>query len=277
MNLSPSAEDALLLETAVEAVREAGRIALDKQRSLAAIRLKGVKDLVTEADLACDEAIRALLEARFPDHDIETEEAEGVKRGGAVTWHVDPIDGTINYSRGIPLWGISVGAARGGRMAAGAVFLPALNELFTAVRGGGAFLNGSRIFVSEVTKTSDSILSHGDLNVGGEAGRIRDLNGKNFALIRAAADKAQRVKCLGSAVVEGAYVAAGRMEAYAMAYFHAWDVAAASLLVEEAGGTVTTLTGAPFSLSSPDALFTNGKVHAELASAFAAALPGGHV
>jgi myo-inositol-1(or 4)-monophosphatase len=249
------------LKTAVDAARAAGRLALSMQHSLKEIRFKGEKDVVTEADLACDAAIRKILTAAHPDHGIVTEEAEALRQGGEFTWFVDPIDGTINFSRSFPLWGISVGLRQGADMVAGAIYLPATDEMFTATRGGGAFLNGNRIHVSSVTKLDQGILSHGDFNVGNTPEERHSMNQRLLAARSRAAGSLQRVKCLGSAVVESSYVASGRMEAYCMMAMKPWDVAVGSLLVTEAGGKVTRADGTPFSVEGPDALFSNGALH----------------
>ncbi len=252
------------LATAVQAVQEAGLMALSMQNGLKQIRYKGEKDLVTEADLACDQAIRHILTGAYPGHNLVTEEAADLEHGSPFTWFVDPIDGTVNYSRGFPLWGVSVGLRDGGEMAAGAIYLPALNELYTAVKGGGAFLNGNPIKASAVSELRGAIISHGDFNVGPSEEMQLELNRKNFLARMRMAAALQRVKCLGSAVVEGAFVAAGRMEAYCMVTMKPWDVAVSGLLVTEAGGKVTRLDGSPFDVQGPDALFSNGILHEDL-------------
>jgi fructose-1,6-bisphosphatase/inositol monophosphatase family enzyme len=264
-----------LLRTAVEAVRAAGALARSMQADLKDIRFKGPKDVVTEADLACDAAIRDILAKAHPGHDIVTEEAAALRRAGGDgkdgrhTWFVDPIDGTVNYSRGFALWGVSVGvrqddAPGGPAMVAGAIWLPVLDELYTATAGGGAFLNGRPLRVSPVDRLEDAIISHGDFNIGSTPEQRNDLNRRSLSARMHTASSVQRVKCLGSAVVEGSLVAAGRMEAYCMLAMKPWDVAVTSLLVREAGGAVSRVDGSPFSVEGPDALFSNGVLHAPL-------------
>jgi myo-inositol-1(or 4)-monophosphatase len=249
------------LDVATAAAREAGLKALALQKNLHGIRFKGPKDLVTEADILSDQLIRDRLNAAFPDHNLITEEGDDTKRGSAFTWHVDPIDGTINYSRRFPLWGVSIGLAENDAMLCGAIYLPATDEMFTASRGGGAFLNGEPIHVSTTQDLSQAIISHGDFNVGPDEKSRRIFNEGNFLARMGTVSAVQRVKCLGSAVVEGAYVASGRMEGYCMVLLNSWDVAVTTLLVTEAGGRVTTLTGEPWNLSHRNALFTNGHLH----------------
>jgi myo-inositol-1(or 4)-monophosphatase len=252
------------LATAVAAAREAGTLALSMQGRLHDIHFKGEKDVVTEADFACDAAIRKTLTTAYPDHNIVTEEEAAIEHGSEYTWFVDPVDGTVNYSRGFPLWGVSVGLRKGDAMVAGAIFLPALDEMFSVTLGGGAFLNGRAIRTSAVDQLQEAILSHGDFNIGATAAQRLEMNSRVFSARLRAAASVQRVKCMGSAVLEGAFVAAGRMEAYCMMSMKPWDVAVAGLLVTEAGGMVSRVDGGAYSILGPDALFSNGRMHAEL-------------
>jgi myo-inositol-1(or 4)-monophosphatase len=250
----------------VDAARAAGAIALERQRGLAPSRYKGVKDVVTEADIECDRLIRSRLTAAFPDHDLLTEEEGVLNRGSEYRWIVDPIDGTINYSRGIPLWGVSIGLSHRGKMLCGAVYLPVTDELYTAVAGGGAFVNGTPIRVSDVGDPLLAVLSHGDFNAGTDEERS-GLNGTNMLAQARLVEVVQRIKCLGSAVIEGTYVATGRIDAYWMNYLKPWDVAVTTLLVAEAGGRVSDLRGNPWTLECGDALFSNGLLHDPLLAA----------
>ncbi len=249
------------LGAAIKAAEEAGGIARSMQHALRDVRFKGEKDVVTEADLASDAAIRKSLSAAYPKHNIVTEEADNVDQGSEFTWFVDPIDGTVNYSRGFPLWGVSIGLRRKDAMVAGCIWLPALEEMYTASLGGGAYLNGKRIQVSAVSELRHAIIAHGDFNVGPTDEIRKELNARNLESRGRAAAALQRVKCMGSAVVEGAFVAAGRMEAYCMLAMHSWDVAVGSLLVTEAGGKVTHLDGSAFDIEGKNALFSNGILH----------------
>jgi myo-inositol-1(or 4)-monophosphatase len=254
----------VFLQTAVDAVRAAGAVALHRQYSLGAVRFKGKKDVVTEADIECDRLIRARLETAFPDHDLLTEEEGALNKGSEYCWYVDPIDGTINYSRGIPLWGVSVGLSHRGRMLCGAIYLPVFDELYTVIAGEGAFLNGVRIHVSAEANLSHAIVSHGDFNVSADDAERQRLNGENFWTRMRTVASVQRVKCLGSSVVEGAYIAAGRLDGYWMVYFKLWDVSVTTLLVAEAGGGITDLQGNPWTLESKTLLLSNGALHADM-------------
>ena len=262
-----SPDTSVFLTAAIDAVRVAGAVALSRQKTLGPSRFKGAKDVVTEADIECDRLIRERLLKDFPDHDLLTEEEGALSQGSDYCWIVDPIDGTINYAHGIQLWGVSVGLSYKGKMLCGAIYLPVYDELYTAVAGGGAFLNGEAIKVGPCSNLSEAIVSHGDFNVGADDAERRELNAENFWWRMRTVAGVQRVKCLGSAVVEGAYIAIGRLDGYWMGYFKAWDVAVTTLLVTEAGGLVTDLQGKPWTLQSRTALFSNGTLHAALLDA----------
>jgi myo-inositol-1(or 4)-monophosphatase len=263
----PAVDTRTFLDLATDLAREAGKLALERRKTLGPARAKGVKDLVTEADIECDRLIRARIAAAFPAHDLLTEEEGALDHGGEYRWIVDPIDGTVNYSRGLPLWGNSIALTHRGATLCGAIYLPVFDEMFTAVAGEGAFLNGARLRVSDVADPDALILSHGDYNVGPDHPTRLALNAENYAAHARLAEGALRVKCLGSSVVEGSYVASGRLDGYFMTTLKPWDVAVTSLLVAEAGGRVTELSGAPWALESRTALFSNGVAHDALVRA----------
>jgi myo-inositol-1(or 4)-monophosphatase len=250
-----------LAAVATELAVRAGDLALDMQDSLASVREKGLKDVVTEADEACERLIMESILRLFPDHNTITEEHPSRRTGSDITWYIDPIDGTVNYSRGIPVWGVSIGVAWRGRMEAGVIRLPVTDETYTAVRGEGAFVNGKAIRVSPTESLADTIMASGDFNVGPNPQRQEATNRLNLAMFGRVAPRIRRIKCFGAAVAESAMVAAGRIEAYLMNNFNPWDVAAASLLVTEAGGKVSDIDGRPFALDGVTALFTNGHIH----------------
>jgi myo-inositol-1(or 4)-monophosphatase len=257
------------LEEQIEKLlRESGQMALDylKNRTPESVQDKGYKDVVTQADLAIDAFLRKRFAELQPKWNLWTEE-EGMKNNGSrFTWVADPIDGTVNFSRGIPLWGISIAVLEGPspdfrKPICGGIFLPALNELYIASTHRGARCNGNPIQVSDISNPEEALISNGDFNVG-NAEKINAWNLKNF---EKQAEHLRRVKCLGSAVVESALVASGRLDAYAMTVSYPWDIAAGIILVEEAGGKCTQLNGKDTRIRPhADILFSNGILHDQI-------------
>lgn len=244
-------------------VREAGLAALSLQANLGEIRYKTPKDVVTAADLESERLLVGEIRKRFPEHAVRTEEAGKVSAGslGAPCWFVDPVDGTVNFSRGLPMWGVSAALVENGEPLAAICFLPRLGEMFVATKGGGAFMNGVKISVSETSELSHAIVTNGDFNVG-EVAKINPQNLRNFAR---EAEACMRVKCMGSAVAEGCCLAAGRLDGFVMTMSYPWDIAGVALIVREAGGSATEISGAALEFRDrEDALFSNGVLHREL-------------
>lgn len=250
------------LSVAETLARRAGDLCLEIQQDLGEIHYKSKKDVVTRADIASEKLIVEGIRKAFPTHSIRTEEA-GVIEGSdpRYLWIIDPVDGTVNFSRGIPLWGISIALHFEGKPLVAAVNLPKLGELYTAVKGGGAFMNGKAIHVSRECESVHAIVSNGDFNVG-DAAKINEQNSRNFAREAVAFE---RVKCLGSAVIEGCFTACGRIDCFVMTMSYPWDIGAIALLVEEAGGKSTRIDGKPLEfVDAEQVIFTNGLLHETL-------------
>jgi myo-inositol-1(or 4)-monophosphatase len=253
--------DPLFLATATEIVLKAGDIQRSRQTSGFRVDKKGIRDLVTEVDLECERMCRALIAERFPDHDILAEELGSGPAERATArhrWVFDPLDGTTNYAHGLPVFCASLGLEIDGRPEVGAVYDPTRQELFTAERGQGAFLNGSRLHISETPDVLNALLVTGfpyDLHKHAD-----DLLGLFGAFLR----RAQAVRRLGSAALDLCYVAAGRFDGFWERHLKPWDVAAGVLIVEEAGGRVSGMDGAPFASSAGHLLATNGVIHDEM-------------
>ena len=242
--------------------RRAGDLCLEIQQNLGDVHYKSKKDVVTRADIASEKLIVDTLRETFPTHSIRTEEA-GVIEGTdpRYRWIIDPVDGTVNFSRGIPLWGISIALHFEGKPLVAAINLPKLGELYTASKGGGAFMNRKPIHVSRESDSIHAIVSNGDFNVG-DVAKINEQNSRNFAR---EAEAFERVKCLGSAVVEGCFTACGRIDCFVMTMSYPWDIAAIALMVEEAGGKSTRIDGQPLEfVDAEQAVFTNGLLHQNL-------------
>ena len=247
------------LNVATDLARKAGDLCLELQSNLGDVRYKSVKDVVTIADVSSEKLIVEGLRKAFPTHSVRTEEA-GVIEGSdpRFRWIIDPVDGTVNFSRGIPLWGISIALFFEDKPLVAVVNVPKLGEHYCAAKGQGAFMNGKPIHVSRETNPTHAIVSNGDFNVG-EAAKINVQNSRNFAR---EAETFERVKCLGSAVIEGCFTACGRIDCFVMTMSYPWDIAAIALLVEEAGGKSTHIDGTPMQfVDSEQVIFSNGLLH----------------
>lgn len=250
--------DPLCLATAIEAVIAAGDLQVKRLGTAMRVDKKGEIDLVTEVDLEVETMVRRLIADRFPDHAFLAEELGQTSASQAAVrscWVFDPIDGTTNYAHGLPMFCASLGLEVDGRREVGAVYEPTRKELFTAERGQGAFLNGTRLHVSETETLLDAMLVTGfpyDIHHHGD-----DL----VALFGVFLTKARAVRRLGSAAIDLCYVAAGRFEGFWEQQLKPWDLAAGSLIVEEAGGRVTGMDGHAFDLRAGHVLASNGRVH----------------
>lgn len=264
---TPDLEDSYL-RTAVRACRAAGRIQVAAFGTAPAVEHKGEIDLVTSIDRRSERAILAILSSSFPDHGILAEESDPHSGNAEHLWVVDPLDGTTNYSRGFPYFCVSVALARAGRVIVAAVFQPLLGELFTAVRGRGARLNGAPLRVSSQPRLDQAFLATGfpyDIR------RTRRTNLDNFTRF---ATRCLAVRRAGAAALDLAYVAAGRFDGFWELKLRPWDIAAASLLVEEAGGRVSGLGGRPWRLPVRDVVASNGRVHGEMLAVLASGRAG---
>lgn len=252
------------MATAIDIVLRAGEIQLAGLHRHLQVRKKSAIDLVTEVDLAVERMCRDVLAERFPSHAIEAEEfgrtagtadAGVAPDGHRYCWIFDPLDGTTNYAHGLPVFCAALALEIDGRVDVAAIYDPTRRELFTAERGRGAFLNGVRLSVSTTTTLLDSLL------VTGFPYDIHTNPGELLALFGAFIGQARAVRRLGSAALDVCYVAAGRFDGFWEQRLHVWDIAGASLLVEEAGGRVSGMDGTPFQPRAGQILASNGLVH----------------
>lgn len=250
------------LEVAVDAARRAGGLLLERFGARRQVDYKGSpSNLVTEMDRQAEALIVERLRRRFPDHAILAE--EGGTHAGSVThrWIVDPLDGTTNYAHGMPFFAVSIALEIEGQVALGVVYDPNRAECFTARRGQGAFLNGSPLRVSETPTLDESLLSTG------YPYEIRKVRDNNLAEHAALMVRCRSIREMGSAAINLALVAAGRLDAFWELKLGPWDVAAGCLMVEEAGGRVTTPDGGPVDLGAPSVVASNGRIHGEILAA----------
>jgi myo-inositol-1(or 4)-monophosphatase len=250
--------DPVFLATAVEIVLRAGGIQMSRRESGFSVNKKGTIDLVTEVDLECERMCRDVLAERFPDHDILAEELSSGPAQVASSryrWVFDPLDGTTNYAHGLPVFCASLALEIDGEAVAGAVYDPTRKELFTGERGAGAFLNGTRLHVSETGALLDALLVTGfpyDVHQ-----RLQPL----LAMFGAFLGQARAVRRLGSAALDLCYVAAGRFDGFWEQSLRPWDVSAGALIVEEAGGRITGMDGTRFDPAAAHLVASNGRIH----------------
>ena len=220
----------------------------------------GKQNLVTEYDKAAENSIISAIFKHFPDHAILAEESGDTQKGNSpITWIIDPLDGTVNFAHGLPLFSVSIATAIHGKIVSGVVYQPITNELFTAEIGKGGLLNGKQIFVSKIDRIENSLMSTGfPYNVDQDPLQCVE----KFAQMQL---KGVPLRRLGSAALDMAYVAAGRCDAFWEVGLHPWDMAAGKLLVEEAGGVVTHWDGTAHQvLGYETVLATNGLLHKAL-------------
>jgi myo-inositol-1(or 4)-monophosphatase len=250
------------VETAADIAHQAGSLLRYYFERRVSFEMKGDFDLVTEADKASEKLVVGRLKEHFPDHGIVAEEGGGHDSASEYRWYVDPLDGTTNFAHSYPVWNVTLALEKAGELIAGVIFDPTRDELFTCERGGGAFLNGRRICVSDVARVADSLLCTGFPN------HNRATN-PNIHFFHELAMSAHGVRRSGSAAVDLAHVACGRLDGFWEIGLSPWDMAAGILLIQEAGGMCTDMEGGRHRLTSPHLLTDNGVLHSELVAIFA--------
>lgn len=253
-------QPAAWLATAVEIVRRAGAMQLDRLGGDLQVRKKGAIDLVTALDVEVERMGRAVIAERFPDHQVLAEELgnDADRVPARFRWVFDPLDGTVNFAHGLPIFCSCLALEVDRRPVAAAVYDPTRRELFTAERGGGARLNGAPLRVSDTGSVLDAMLCTGfpyDVHAN-----VDDLVGLFGAFVA----QARAVRRLGSAALDLCYLAAGRFDGFWEQRLHPWDVSAASLVVEEAGGRLSRFDGAPFDTHGDEIVASNGRIHDEM-------------
>lgn len=255
------------LETSIEIAREAGALLAAYFDRRVAFELKGEFDLVTEADRASEKLVVERLRSHFPDHAIVAEEGGGQSGSSDYRWYVDPLDGTTNFAHGFPMFNITLALERAGELIAGVIYDPVRGELFTAERGAGAYLNGVRIHVSRTARVQDALVATGFPS------RKRHLN-VNVHFYYQLAMMSHGVRRAGSAALDLAYVACGRLDAFWEFGLNPWDMAAGILIVSEAGGACSDMKGGPVNVRGPHLLADNAAIHAGMVDLFAEIFAG---
>lgn len=250
-------------QAAVEIAKEAGEFLLERLDKTRTIEYKDKNrfNIVTEVDKASEKLIVDFLKDRFPSHDVLGEEGTDTRRSAAGRdwlWIVDPLDGTVNYAHGYPLFATSIGLLHKGKPVVGVVFEPNHNELFVAEQGGGAMMNDKPIRVSKNDKVEGSMLSTGfAYNVAQT--RLNNIDYFNRFIL-----KCHAVRRDGVASVDMCYVACGRYDGFWEFFLKPWDIAAGAVIVEEAGGRLSMLDGKPLDIFGDEIMASNGLIHDEM-------------
>jgi len=259
------------VETAETIAREAGALLRDFYHRGVRTEYKGDVDLVTEADRASEKLITERLRGAFPDHGVYGEEGTRSALGSEFRWYVDPLDGTTNFAHGFPVFCVVLGCERrhaglrddeDGEMVAGVIYDPLRDEMFSAARGDGARLNGEPMHVSRTTALQESLIATGFPS-------HKRHRSPNVHFYQEFTLRSHGVRRAGSAALDLAYVAAGRLDGFWEFKLNPWDTSAGFLLMEEAGGTITRFDGSRFRLDSSEVFATNGLIHAEMQALFA--------
>lgn len=229
----------LIERVAVEAIWRAGALIRERLGKPQTVRAKASSDYVTEVDKMCEEVLLAAIRQNFPTHRVLSEEGAGMEWGAGITWIVDPLDGTTNFIHGFPMVAVSVGVAIDLRPFLGLVLDPLRDELFVARRGKGAYLNGMPIRVRTHATVQDSLMATGFPH------RAKGFLKPYIQALERILTEANDLRRAGSAALDLAYVACGRLDGFWEPGLKCWDVAAGGLLVEEAGGIVTDFWGEP--------------------------------
>ena len=256
------------LAVAREAALKAGGLLKENLHGTREIAFKGAIDLVTEMDRRSERTVVEMLLKAFPDHGVMAEEETRIENGSDFTWIIDPLDGTTNYAHGYPCFSVSIALEARGEVIAGVVYDPMRAELFSAGKGAGAYLNGNRICVSKTGDLIHSLLSTG---FPYDRSMSKDNNLNYFIALLMAS---QEVRRDGSAALDLCSVAAGRFDGFWELKLNAWDVAAGTLIVQEAGGRISDLSGERSSIYDKEILASNGRIHDQMVEILRSAKAG---
>ncbi len=252
-----------MLDFAIRVAQDAGRLLRDRLGTNIGITHKGAINIVTDVDLASEQLIRDAITTHYPRHQILAEEGGLADSRSDYRWIIDPLDGTTNYAHGYPIFCVSIALEHQGEILLGVVYDPMRDELFAAEKGGGATLNHRPIQVSKTKDLSKSLLSTGfpyDIRTS----QLTNLDHwANFAM------HAQALRRDGAAALDLSYVACGRFDGFWEFNLSAWDVAAGALIVTEAGGRVSDIAGAAFSVYRPEIVASNGLIHDQMIAVIA--------
>ena len=243
-------------EVAAEAARKAGGILRASFREEKRVQFKGRGNIVTDVDLQVEDSLKSFLQAEYPEHSILSEESEAITGSSNYKWIIDPLDGTNNYSFGIPFFSTVLALTKGDDVLLGIVYDPLRDELFSAQKGVGAFLNNSRISVTRKKTVQDSL-------IGLDLGYVDEKGKKTLEFITALWPNMYAFRIMGSAALGMAYAACRRIDLYIHLLLYPWELACGLLLVTEAGGVITDWEGKPLKIRQGSVIASNKAVHGD--------------
>lgn len=252
------------LQVVSRIARQAGRIQLERVGNVKHVEYKGAINLVTEVDRECESLIVDELRKSFPDHGVLAEESfkserEAGRTGKGRKWIIDPLDGTVNFTHGFPFFCVSIALEEDGELTAGVIYDPNRDELFAAARGEGASVNGEPIRVSRTDELTEAMVATGFAYNVQEEERFDNLdNFANFVKL------ARAVRRPGSAAIDLAWLACGRIDGFWELFLWPWDMAAGVVIIREAGGRVTSFDGSTYDLYGTQILASNSRIHDQM-------------
>jgi myo-inositol-1(or 4)-monophosphatase len=242
-------------QTAIKAAKEAGKVLMKYYRKVKG-HVKFTDNLVSKADLESEKKVLSIIQKKYPDHYILSEEAGKIKTKSDYKWLIDPLDGTHNYLSGLNLFGVSIGLQCKKEIILGVIYLPFFDELYVAEKGKGAFLNNKRIHVSKTNNLKHAMILY-------DGGLKRDKKTKVKAIDKLI-DSVFRLRVLGAACVNLVYIAKGDSDAYIEHSTNPWDIGAGKVIVEEAGGKITNHDGSKYTDYSEGFVVSNSKLHKDI-------------
>jgi len=254
--LPPSRSGKEAPDVAATAAREAGEILKAHFREERQVQYKGRANIVTDVDLRVENSLKSLLQSEYPDHGILSEESEPLRGDSNYSWIVDPLDGTNNYSFGIPFFSTVIALTKGEDVLLGIIYDPLRDELFSAQKGKEAFLNNNPICVSRKTTVQESL-------IGLDLGYVDEEGKRILEFITGLWPNMYAFRIMGSAALGMAYAACGRLDLYFHLLIYPWELACGQLLVTEAGGVATDWEGRPLKTGENSIIASNGAVHAD--------------
>jgi myo-inositol-1(or 4)-monophosphatase len=241
-------------QLAIEAAKQAGDLLLELSKQDIKYEMKNAHDIVADGDLQAEKIIIEKIKSQYPDHDILSEEAGKELKKSDFLWIVDPIDGTINFSRHIEEYCISIALSKNGQLILGVIYQPALDKLYVAEKGGGAYLNGEKLSVSSETKLVNSLVAT-DVSSRLEIRKI------TFDILKGICGLVRHIRVFGSGALHLARIGEGQLDFYYKPSFNYWDFAAGTIIIQEAGGQVTDFAGNPIQEDSKSIVASNGMLH----------------